>query len=53
MRLQAKAASKPTTDSQLQADSIVARAGTDLPNILGHLFLKNSFNGEKEAGRVT
>ena len=35
MRLQAKAAFKCITDSQLQADSIVARADTDLPKYSG------------------
>ena len=47
MRLTAKAAFKPTTDSQLQADSIVARACTDLPNYSG-TFISEEFIQRRE-----
>ncbi len=47
MRLQAKATFKPTTDSQLQADSIVSRAGADVPKYSG-TFVSQKFIQRRE-----
>ena len=47
IRLQTKVAFKPTADSQLQADSIVARAGADLPKYSG-TFVSQEFIHPRE-----